>query len=501
MKIKFDYDSELGFIILMYRDGKLVKIAKDIKDKCDFTQNMKAFSHYDKSLKNIRFDGDNLVADLFDGTLEFCDFKKFELIIKEYLPHTYKSAIDILRKKENKPSILSMSKAFEEFTNEKVEYIKSEHQRRLEKKDIIAREKARNDLIDRYVKEIEEAARKQTKELEKARQTKEKAESERIDLLDKKIKEKEKARIKEKERQKKEELRRKNAKANRVRSVMGKLTSLSLAFTIMAFCYNQTIVKINNYQKERLEPQSSSVVVAADYTEEKISEPIFYNIDIPVEYSEEKANEFLLSQEKYKDIIPEMAKTYGIDENILTAIAAIDIQERDDSIIGSGTRIGPMHIKYYEIANRSFRVYNYKEQAFELIEVKENDLVNPETNIKIGCAMIQRALRDCNGNIVLALESSELGKYSYKEMRNKVSAYFEKYGMDEGIALNTYDSYSWFTDIFKEPDNTFWGSIASRLPKKTVVCMPYTPYSGKTTLNYYIINGSLELDNNNLEVK
>ncbi len=502
MKIKFSYDSELGYIILMYRDGKLVKIAKDAGDKKAFTHNMQEFKRYDKSLKNIRFEDNNLVADLFDGVLEFCDFKRFELIIKEYLPHTYKSAMECLRKKakeENKNSIFSMSKAFEDLLDDKVESLKKEHEKQLEEKDVIEREKIRLDLINRYEKELQDEENRKRKELERKRQIKEKAEEERIDLLDKRIKEKKSAELKAKERQKKEELRRKKAKANRTRSVVGTLTAFSLAFMIMAYCYNQTIIKIDNFSDDL--NNKAVIVTSNDTTSQEITEePRVYNIDIPLEYTEEKVNDFLLSQEKYKDIIPKMAETYGIDENILTAIAAIDIQKRDDAIIGSGARIGPMHIKYYEIANRSFRVYNYKEQRYELIKVNEKDLLDPELNIKIGCAMLQRALRDCSGNVVLAIESSELGKYSYKEMRTKVSTYFDKYAIDEGVALTTYNSYDWFTNIFSEPNNTFYGSVASHLPKGTTICMPITDYLGNTTINYFIINDSLEL-NNNFEVK
>ncbi len=446
-KIELKYSEENGYHILMYRDDKLVKKAFNT----DFTYNMKKLSSYDKVMKNGTIKNDTFSSELYDGIIEFHNLEKYDELLTKYFPKSYTDA---------KTKLLAKQKRAE---------IEKRKAKEKEENEIIAKEKARENLIKEYEKNESKKA-----------------------LEDKKRKEEEqKAELKRYNKEKKAELRRRKiAKVNRIATVAGTvITCASLAATIYFLGYKEVITKINK-AAESNNAATEITMINDQNTTSSTDDIVIHNINIPVTTTEENANAYLIAQEKYKDIIPELAETYGVDKSLLTAICASNLDNKD-GISNSSGKIGPMNISYYNLEGRTFRVYNYKQNTWDTIVVNQEKLKDNYQNIKIGCALIQMSYRDNGHNLVIALESSELGKYSSTKLQEKIMLYAKNTVLSYDDIISNKDNYEWFSLAFQNNDSYF-GKIASYLPANQIISIRSIDFLGSQTTDFYTVTNSLE---------
>lgn len=461
-KIELRYSEENGYYALMYRDDKLIK--KAIGD--DFTYNIEKLSSFDKILKNADISNDVFKAELYDGVIEFYNLEKYDELLTKYFPKSYtyaKNKLAVKQKKEDTAKNKALAK--EDKENERILKQKAAS----EAEEIRAKEITRKKLIKDY-----EASNKKALKEENQKQS---------DLEDA---------IKRNQKEKKAELRlRKIEKVNRAATIAGTvIVWASLIASVYFLGYKEVISKINRYA-ENNKHQTEVVMINEEEPKSDIDDVIIHSIDIPITTSEEKSNAYLLAEEKYKDIISELSENYGIDASLLTAICASNINDKGE-LVNSGGRIGPMNISNYELEGRVFRVYNYKQKTWDTIVVKQEKLKNDYQNIRIGCAILQMAYRDANGNLVAALESSGLGKYSFNKLKDKLINYTSNTTLNYDNILANKDSYAWFNAIFSDADSTYFGKVASYLPPNQIISMRLIKFSGAMSTDFYTIEKPIE---------
>ena len=144
-KIELKYSEENGYYVLMYRDDKLVKRASN----SDFTYNMEKLSSYDKVMKNGVIKNDTFIAKLYDGIIEFHNLEKYDELLTKYFPKSYTDAKTKLLAKQKRAEI-EKRKAEEKAAKALLQSQKEEAKK--EEAEIIAKEKARANLIKDYEK-------------------------------------------------------------------------------------------------------------------------------------------------------------------------------------------------------------------------------------------------------------------------------------------------------------------------------------------------------------
>lgn len=494
-KIELKYSEENGYYVLMYRDDKLVKRASN----SDFTYNMEKLSSYDKVIKNGVIKNDIFIAELYDGIIEFHNLEKYDELLTKYFPKSYTDAKTKLLAKQKRAEI-EKRKAEEKAAKALLQSQKEEAKK--EEAEIIAKEKARKNLIKDYekaeskkaleAKKREEETLKEEKRQENLRLREEERQKKALEAATKKEEEERKAELKRYNREKKAELRRRKIeKVNRIATVAGTVVvSASLIASIYFLGYKEVIYKINKYA-ENNNYQKEIVMINNEETSSTKADVVIHNINIPITTSEENINAYFLAEEKYKDIILDLSETYGIDSSLITAICASNINNKDGLINSSG-RIGPMNISYYNYEGRTFKIYNFKENKWEDVTVKSEELKDDYQNIRIACALIQMNYRDFNNNLVAALEGCGLGQYNYKDLQNKIVWHLEANGLNYGTILNNKDNYSWYNEIFTGKDNTYFKKIVSYLPPNHIIKIKSTNYLGQITVDYYSILSPIE---------
>ena len=142
------------------------------------------------------------------------------------------------------------------------------------------------------------------------------------------------------------------------------------------------------------------------------------------------------TRELYYDIIEKYAKTYGLDPDVICAIA---IQERGvhSDTVDPGGAIGLMQIQVEVWDNKDINAYNYDTNTNEKVHITLNNLRDVSFNIKVGCMIFQNYLNEMNGNLTAAIQCYNMGPGSVNSMINK---YCKDNNITRSELLNSNDN-------------------------------------------------------------
>lgn len=116
----------------------------------------------------------------------------------------------------------------------------------------------------------------------------------------------------------------------------------------------------------------------------------------------------------YENIITKISNEYGIDPQIMIAIATqeMGIHEIDEN----APAIGLMQIEKNIWNNETITAFNYEKLDFETIKVTEEKLKDLEFNIRTGCMIFQQCLKNSNYNLCVAIQMYNYGYGNTKKV-------------------------------------------------------------------------------------
>ena len=143
-------------------------------------------------------------------------------------------------------------------------------------------------------------------------------------------------------------------------------------------------------------------------------------------------------------LIYKYAKQYGVDPNIMAAIAMQETTLNHDACIPggewySGYGVGLMQLE--SPSGGAVTAYNYETGGNDTENVTMDAACDLETNIKIGCMMFQNKLKENYGNVFLAIQSHNYGQGMIDMMMDKL------YGNNAKEVMQDYSDTSWITEI------------------------------------------------------
>lgn len=155
-------------------------------------------------------------------------------------------------------------------------------------------------------------------------------------------------------------------------------------------------------------------------------------IDVAFE-SRTDTEKFKTTKAYYKDVITNISNEYGIDPQIMLAIATQESGIHTTNTNSSA--IGLMQIERAVWNNQTISAYNYKKQTEETYKITEEKLKDLEFNIRVSCMYFQKCLKDSNYNLSVAIQ---MYNYGY----GNIEKTFKMYYNDDIVlieALNNYD--------------------------------------------------------------
>ena len=148
-------------------------------------------------------------------------------------------------------------------------------------------------------------------------------------------------------------------------------------------------------------------------------------------------------KELYYDIIKKYSHKYGLDPDLVLGMAT---QERGihSNEIDSGGGIGLMQVQYSVWVNNSITYYELNDETGEYekktMTITDEKLRDLETNIQIGCLILQDCLISSHYNIPIAVQMYNMGIGEIYKM-------LDNYRATNGLSRN---------DILDNPKDTGW---------------------------------------------
>lgn len=232
-----------------------------------------------------------------------------------------------------------------------------------------------------------------------------------------------------------------------------------LAFLVFSIGAYNVAKKNNDYSENNSKeysvvtlgemPSQSEVNTIAEEVEEKEELKC-----IPIEYEDRSEQEKLcMTKEYYGDILEKYASQYGLDSNLVLAIAT---QERGihskDRDLGGAT--GLMQIQNAVWNGETIYAYNFQTQQKEKIYITKEKIKDLDTNIKIGCMYLQNCMQYMKYNTVAAVQCYNMG---YGNMKKILTAYSNECGKSINEILEDEYDVGWlgYRDIINKGDTNY----------------------------------------------
>lgn len=247
-------------------------------------------------------------------------------------------------------------------------------------------------------------------------------------------------------------------------------------------------VFLNNEQEE--EPEALNLVndnskkTSSNQTKEETTEENVKQIKMSFasRIDTDKAN---TTRSNYQSIITSYANTYGIDPQIMLAIAT---QERGihSNQMDEGGGIGLMQVQYSVWVNQDITAYNFDTQNYETLHIDENNIGDLDTNIKIACMIYQGNLISMNYNIPASLQAYNWG---FKQAKDIISNYGTEVNQTFKELINNYEDTSWL-NRFETNGNIYSNLVLSYLDtSKDITNLKYNKDTNEvSSINYHINN-------------
>lgn len=141
----------------------------------------------------------------------------------------------------------------------------------------------------------------------------------------------------------------------------------------------------------------------------------------------------------YFDKIEKYADMYGLDPELVLALAT---QERGvhSSKTDSGGATGLMQIQNGVWLDNEITAYNFNTNSYETVKVTKSKIENIDSNIKIGCMILQDMIHDKDYNILAGVLSYNMGGVNVNKIIKKHS---ETSGLSREDILANQNNCDW----------------------------------------------------------
>ena len=136
--------------------------------------------------------------------------------------------------------------------------------------------------------------------------------------------------------------------------------------------------------------------------EEKASDEFHFS------YDDRSSSSALDRTKLYEDIFEKYAKRYGLDTDLLMAMASQESSGKHYENLPSGSAYGIMQIENVNL-NSTIKAYNFEEGKVDKFHITKDNVKDLDTNIRIGAMMLRERLDTYNNNIPLAIQSYNYG--------------------------------------------------------------------------------------------
>lgn len=166
---------------------------------------------------------------------------------------------------------------------------------------------------------------------------------------------------------------------------------------------------------------------------------------------------------QYDDIFEKYAKQYGLDKNLLAAIAAHESYGNHESGCNVGPAEGLMQIEKSVYLNFTESAYNFETGEMDEVYVTLEKLQDVDTNIQIAAMILQNCMELWDYNIPLAVQTYNLGIGNINKMLSMCS---DLEGIDKEDLKYNQENNAWlnYRAFLKTGDPNYVENVFCFLP-------------------------------------
>lgn len=210
---------------------------------------------------------------------------------------------------------------------------------------------------------------------------------------------------------------------------------------------------------------------------EKVDLPSFDISDIAIETSSEVSNEnkvvkevayayenrtdsdkYQYVKDNFDDVIQKYSKMYGLDPNIVTAIATQENGYNANS--ENMAAAGLMQIEKSVWANKMITAYNHETGKMEDFFLEKGKMADLDTNVKAGCMILERSMRANDYDVLRGIAGYNMGGGNMSTIYKEAAKQTGK-SVDEVKEDGTWLEYTYAPGV---GDKNYVPNISSYLP-------------------------------------
>ena len=143
---------------------------------------------------------------------------------------------------------------------------------------------------------------------------------------------------------------------------------------------------------------------------------------------------------RYEDIFEKYARQYGVDKNLLIAMAAQESSGQHYEKLDCGAAEGIMQIEKKVHIDTTIYSYNFNLGKVESFDITRENIRDLDTNIKISAMILRNCLEYYNYNIPMGLQAYNMGCGSVEKVVERCSS---SEGLTEDTIINTQTNNEW----------------------------------------------------------
>ena len=139
-------------------------------------------------------------------------------------------------------------------------------------------------------------------------------------------------------------------------------------------------------------------------------------------FEDRSTKQNITNAKRYEEIFEKYAKRYGLDKNLLMAMAAQESSgDHYNNLSDKKPAAGIMQVEKAVHVGNTVKAYNFETNQMETITVTKEKLNDIELNIQIGTMILREYIENNNYNIPLAIQTYNMGPGNMRKVLNTCS--------------------------------------------------------------------------------
>ena len=183
-------------------------------------------------------------------------------------------------------------------------------------------------------------------------------------------------------------------------------------------------------------------------------------------YEDRENDDSIYNAKRYEDIFEKYSNQYGLDKNLVIALAAQESSGDHYGNVDNGCAEGIMQIEKDVHIGSQLSAYNFNTNSMETVEITADNIKDLDTNIKVGCMILRNCIEQNDYNIPLSLQTYNFGPGNMAEALS-VCSQNESVSEEKMISDPTNTKWLDYREFLNTGDPLYVEHVFSYLPDNT----------------------------------